>query len=431
MTVLEALRDILLNLGLVDSPSTAVTVSRVIALALAVIASVVAYAVARYLLVRRTIRAIETSRGQLASILLERRVLHRLCVLAPLVVINAAIPHVLAGYDEWISTAQRAVWLLIAFVATLVVDASLNAALDFYETSELSKRAPVRSVVQASKIIVYLLAGVLTLSLLLNLPLVVVLGTVGALFAVAGFVFHDPILGFVGSIQLAANDMVAIGDQIEMPEYHADGDVLEINMTTVKVQNFDKSITTIPTYALVKEAVKNWRGMEESGGRRIKRAVHIDISTIKFCTDQMLEAFSKLEYAAEYIDRKKMDLAAEGEGTRYTAPRLLHERHVTNVEVFQAYVTAYLRDHPLVNQDMRVMVRQLAPSASGLPVEIWAFSRDTSLDNHAALQSEIMSHILSIVPEFDLKVFQYPAGSDLKEFLGETGLASAEQADLE
>ncbi len=415
MTVLESLREVLQNLGWFDSPSTALTASRAIALALSVFLSVVAYVVARYLLVRRTIRAIETSRGQLASILLERRVLHRLCLLAPLVVIHAAIPHVLAGYDEWISTVQRAVGLLIALVATLVVNASLNAALDYYETSELSKRVPVRSVVQASKIIVYLLAGGLTLSLLLNLPLVVVLGSVGALLAVSGFVFHDPILGFVGSIQLAANDMVAVGDQIEMPQYHADGDVLEINMTTVKVQNFDKSITTIPTYALVKEAVKNWRGMEESGGRHIKRAVHIDVSTIRFCTDQMLEAFSKLDYAAEYADRKKMELAAEGEATRYTASRPLNERHVTNVDVFQAYVAAYLRDHPLVNQDMRVMVRQLAPSANGLPVEIWAFCRDTSLDNYEALQSEIMSHILSIVPEFDLKVYQYPAGSDIKE----------------
>ncbi len=429
MTVLEALRDILLNFGLVDSPSTALAVSRVIALALAVILSVVAYAVARYLLVRRTIRAIETSRGQLASILLERRVLHRLCILAPLVVMYAAIPHVLAGHEEVIRTVQRAMWLLLAFIGTLAVDATLNAALDFYETSELSKKAPVRSVVQASRIIVYLLAGVLTLSLLLDLPLVVVLGTVGALFAVSGFVLHDPILGFVGSIQLAANDMVAIGDQIEMPEYHADGDVLEINMTTVKVQNFDKSITTIPTYALVREAVKNWRGMQESGGRRIKRAVYIDISTIKVCTDQMLEAFSKLDHAREYIERKMMEIAADGEAAQYTGRGLLIEGRVTNVDVFQAYVTGYLRSHPLVNQDMRVMVRQLAPTPNGLPVEIWAFSTDTNLDNYEAVQSEILSHALSVVPEFDLRVYQYPAGSELKEFLGESGRASGAYTD--
>lgn len=413
--MLGIIQNLLMALGLVDSPSTGLTVSRATAFALAIALAIVAYAVARYLLFRGAVKITGPNSRQLTSALLESKVLHRLCLLAPLVVMDAAIPHVLAGYDEWISTAHRGMWLLIALVATLVVDASLNAALDFYETSELSKKAPVRSVVQASKIVVYLLAGVLTLSLLLDIPLVVVLGTVGALLAVSGFVLHDPILGFVASLQLAANDMVAIGDQIEMPQYHADGDVSEINMTTVKVQNFDKSITTIPTYALVREAVKNWRGMRESGGRRIKRAVYIDIGTIKFCTREMLEAVSKLDYAAEYIDRKKMEIAADGEATRHSAPGLLNERRITNTDVFQAYVTAYLRDHPLVNQDMRVVVRQLAPSANGLPVEIWAFSRDTSFDNHEALQSEIMSHILSIVPEFDLKVFQHPAGSDVKE----------------
>jgi miniconductance mechanosensitive channel len=429
MTVLESLGVLLLNWSLVDSPSGGLTASRAISFGLAITLAIVAYAVARYLLFRGVVRIIGPDRRQLTSALLESKVLHRLCVLAPLVVINAAIPHVLAGCDEWISTTQRGMWLLIAFVATLVVDASLNAALDYYETSELSKRAPVRSVVQACKIVVYLTAGILTLSLLLAVPPVVILGTVGALLAVSGFVFHDPILGFVGSIQLAANDVVAVGDQIEMPEYHADGDVLEINMTTVKVQNFDKSITTIPTYTLVRQAVRNWRGMQESGGRRIKRAVYIDISTIKFCTDQMLEAFSKLDHAREYIERKVMEIAADGEAAQYTGPGLLNEGRVTNVDVFQAYVIGYLRSHPLINQDMRVMVRQLAPTPNGLPVEIWAFSRDTNFDNYEALQSEIMSHVLSIVPEFDLRVYQYPAGSELKEFLGESGRASGAHTD--
>jgi miniconductance mechanosensitive channel len=427
MTVLEGLADVLPNLGLVHSPSTALTVSRVIALVLAIALSIAAYAVARYFLVRRGVRIIESSRSQLASILLERRVLHRLCILGPLVVMYAAIPHVLAGYEDLISTTQRATRLLFALVATLVVDAGLNAALDYYETSELSKKAPLRSVVQASKIIVYLLAGVLTLSLLLDLPLVVVLGTVGALFAVSGFVFHDPILGLVASIRIAANDMVAIGDQIEVPEYHADGEVLEISMTTVKVQNFDKSITTIPTYALVSQAVKNWRGMQGSGGRRIKRAVYIDISTIRFCTAEMLEAHVKLGHTVEYVDRKMMiEIEADGEATQYSAPGLSVEGRITNVDLFQAYVTGYLRNHPGINQDMRVMVRQLAPTPNGLPVEIWAFSRDTNLDNYEAVQSEILSHVLSVVPDFDLKVFQYPAGSDLKELTGRTDDPSQE-----
>lgn len=406
MTVVESLRDILLGLGLLDSSITALTVARVIALAVAVLLSIAGYAVARRLLLGRSIRAIEAGRGLLASVLLQRRVLHRLCILAPLVIMHASIPHVLAGHGEVILTARRVIGLLLALTGTLVVDAALNAALDYHETSGHAQKASVRSVVQASKIVVYLLVGVMVFSFLLEVPLLAMLTAFGALLAVSGFVLHDPILGFVGSLQLAANDMVAIGDQIEMPEYHAEGHVVEINMTTVKVQNFDKSITTIPTYGLIREPVKNWRAMEESGGRQIRRAVFIDISTIKFCTEEMLTAFMKLGHTAEYIDRKRMETAADGKAGADSGHGPPNEAGITNVDVFQAYVTGYLRSHPGINQRMRALVRQLDPTPHGLPVEIWAFTKATDFDNHEAVQSEILSHVLTIAPEFDLRIFQ-------------------------
>ena len=232
------------------------------------------------------------------------------------------------------------------------------------------------------------------------------IGGLGAMTAVLMLIFKDPILGFMGGIQLSANQMVQRGDWIEMPKYGADGDVLEVALTTVKVQNFDKTITTVPTYALISESFKNWRGMSESGGRRIKRAINIDMSSIRFCDDAMLERLSKIHYMADYLTEKRREIetwTATHEGEPATS---LHPRRLTNIGTFRAYIVAYLRHHPKIHPQLTFLVRQLAPTVHGLPLEVYVFSTDQNWINYEGIQSNIFDHLLAVVPEFDLRVYQ-------------------------
>jgi miniconductance mechanosensitive channel len=238
------------------------------------------------------------------------------------------------------------------------------------------------------------------------------LSGLGALTAVLLLVFKDTILGFVAGIQLSANKMVAVGDWIEMPKYGADGDVIDVALTTVKVQNFDKTITTIPAYALISDSFKNWRGMFQSGGRRIKRAVHIDMQTVMFCNEEMLARFAKIQYISEYIQRKKEELEKHNAKHQVDNSNLVNGRRMTNVGTFRAYVTEYLKNHPKIHRELTFLVRQLAPGESGLPIEIYVFTNDTEWAHYEAIQADIFDHILAVLPEFDLRVFQNPSGMD-------------------
>ena len=202
-----------------------------------------------------------------------------------------------------------------------------------------------------------------------------------------------------------------------MPKYGADGDVLEVTLTTVKVQNWDKTVTTIPTYALISESFKNWRGMQDSGGRRIKRAVNIDINSIRFCDEEMLERFEKIQYISEYIDKKKTELEAFNTATKVDNASLANGRRMTNVGTFRAYVQAYLLNHPMISQEMTFLIRQLQSTEYGLPIEVYVFSKDKIWANYEAIQADIFDHILAVVPEFDLRVYQNPSGSDFRNLL--------------
>ncbi|MBE9483591.1 MAG: mechanosensitive ion channel, partial [Bacteroidetes bacterium] len=222
----------------------------------------------------------------------------------------------------------------------------------------------------------------------------------------------DPILGFVGGIQLSANNMVRIGDWIEMPKYGANGTVTDISLTTVKVQNWNKTITTIPTYTLITDYFKNWRGMEESGGRRIKRSINIDMNSIKFCTPEMLERFQKFEYVSEYVEETEKQLTNYNDKKNIDNDILVNGRRQTNIGIFRAYLKGYLRNNPKVHNDMTFLVRQLQPTGDGLPIEVYVFSKDQEWDIYEDNQADIFDHILAVVQEFDLKVFQQPTGRD-------------------
>jgi miniconductance mechanosensitive channel len=232
-------------------------------------------------------------------------------------------------------------------------------------------------------------------------------------------VFKDPILGFVASIQIASLDLVHVGDWIQMPKHGADGDVIDVSLTTVKVQNFDKTISTLPTYALISESFINWRGMQESGGRRIKRSIRIDMGTVKFCTPQMIERFKRIHRLKDYIARKEEELAEYNRNEGIDGhSNIVNGRRLTNVGTFRAYIQEYLRHHPMVNQEMTFLIRHLQPTEYGLPIEIYVFSKDKVWAHYEAIQADIFDHILAAVPEFDLRVFQAPSGYDLQQIGG-------------
>jgi len=291
---------------------------------------------------------------------------------------------------------------------------SLNALVAIHDTLEFGRKMPVRSFVQAVKVVLFLVVGVVVVSVLLGRSPAYLLGGLGAVAAVLMLVFKDSILGLVAGIHLSLNHMVHIGDWIEMPKYGADGTVTDISLTTVKVQNWDRTVSTIPTYALISDSFRNWRGMTESGGRRIMRAVHIDMTSIRFCTEEMLARFKTFRYIAEYVERKVEEIAGHNAEKGFDESDLVNGRHLTNIGTFRAYLGAYLRNHPMIHQDMTFLVRHLAPTERGLPVQIYVFCKDQRWAHYEGIQADIFDHVLAIIPEFGLRVFQNPTGADFQ-----------------
>lgn len=299
--------------------------------------------------------------------------------------------------------------LIIVFVANSV----LNAGMEIYNTTEYSHHRPIKGYVQLLKILVYFMAAILIIAALLNRNPTFLLTWMGTMAAVLLLVFKDTILGFVASIQLSANNMVKIGDWIEMKSHRADGTVLDITLNTVKVQNWDKTISTIPTYALVSESFNNWKGMEESGGRRIKRAINIDLGSIRFCDSAMLSRFERFELIRDYVKEKDFEIREYNATNNISNDDVISGRQQTNVGVFRKYLEVYLRQHPMINLDMTFLVRQLPSTATGLPIEIYVFCKDQAWANYESIQSDIFDHIFAVIPEFELKVYQEPSGSDI------------------
>ncbi|NDY43200.1 mechanosensitive ion channel [Dissulfurirhabdus thermomarina] len=309
--------------------------------------------------------------------------------------------------------ADRVLGAYAFLVLLVLLERLLSAADDIYRTYPVSQRRPVKGYIQVLKIFLWVVGGVCTVSLLLGRSPWVFLSGVGALTAVLLFVFRDTILSLVASLEIASNDMVRVGDWIEMPKYHADGDVVEMALHTVKVQNWDKTITTIPTYKLIEESFRNWRGMQEAGGRRIARALYLDQTSVRFCDPDLLERLRRIQILADYIARKEAELATYNAARGVDASVPVNGRRMTNLGTFRAYVEAYLRHHPRIRQDMTLLVRQLAPTPEGLPLQVYAFTDTTAWAAYEAIQSDIFDHLLAALPEFGLRVFQKPSGHDL------------------
>jgi miniconductance mechanosensitive channel len=418
--MLEILTTWLTDLGMADD--MAAHMARGISIAGVLVLGIAADFVAKHYILSALTHIISRSRSKWDDAVVRQRALSRLAHLAPALVIYLLAPAALEGMDSVIAFVRSALQVYMIVILMLVLDSLLNSIEEIYQQFRASKEIPIRGFIQVLKLVLYFVAGISVISILLNKTPIYLLSGIGALAAVTMLVFKDAILGFVAGIQLAANRMVAVGDWIEMPKYGADGDVLEVALTTVKVQNWDKTITTIPTYALISDSFKNWRGMTDSGGRRIKRAVNIDLGSIKFCNEEMLERFGKIQYISEYIEQKKHELEAFNQSKNVDNRSLVNGRRMTNIGTFRAYVRAYLHDHPAINQDMTFLVRQLPPTEHGLPIEVYVFSNNTVWANYEAIQADIFDHILAVVPEFDLCLYQNPAGSDIRTAWGKVEL---------
>ncbi len=342
----------------------------------------------------------------------------RLTLFLPAVLMYRLLDVFYPAGSRSLALTRTGMHVILVVGGVLALDTLLNAFSMIYTESERAKNAPIKGFLQIAKIVIYFVAGIVVFATILGKSPVYFFSGLGALTAVLMLIFKDAILGLVAGIQLTANKMVAIGDWLEMPSHGADGDVIDIALTTVKIQNWDRTITTVPTYALISESFKNWRGMSESGGRRIKRSINIDVNTIKFCDEEMLQRFAKIQPIQEYLERKKAEIAAHNESVGADPSCLINGRHLTNVGTFRAYVAAYLRNHPQVNQNMTFLVRHLHPGDNGLPIEVYVFCNDKAWANYEAIQADIFDHILAVVPEFDLRVFQNPSGHDFRSLVG-------------
>ncbi len=409
------IEDWLLQRGLAAGATAAVTTAAEIAFV--VVLAAIADAVAKRVVVRGLENLVGRTTAQWDDVIVRRRLLHRLAHLAPALVIYVFVPSVLEGYGAWIVVVRRAALIYMLAATVLATDGVLSALLEIVQSSKYARDLPVKSVIQVLKLILYGVAAIAVVSLIIGQSPGLLLSGVGAMTAVLMLIFKDPLLGLVAGVQLSANQMVARGDWIEMPKYGADGDVLEVALTTVKVQNWDKTITTIPTNALITESFKNWRGMSASGGRRIKRAINIDMNSIRFCDKEMVERFSMIQYIAEYLEKKRQEVSSWNAARHVDASDSVNARQLTNIGTFRAYVVAYLRNHPMVHQEMTFLVRQLAPTAHGLPIEIYVFSRDQRWSQYEDIQADIFDHILAMVPAFDLRVYQNPSGSDVRDLV--------------
>ena len=395
-------------------------IARGVAVALIILFSILANLVAKRVILRGVKAVVKRSKYKWDDKFLDRNVFGRLSHIAPALVIYMLTPVALASSGEsdltltLIDYVKRFSLIYMLVVALLALDSFFNATLDIYRTFDISKHIPIKSFIQVAKLFLYFLGIIFAIALLVGQSPLKLIAGLGAMTAVLMLVFKDPILGFVAGIQLTTNKMVARGDWIEVPKYGVDGDVEEVALTTVKVRNFDNTVSTIPTYALISESFKNWRGMTESGGRRIKRAIHFDIGSIRFCDEDMLERFSKIQFISEYLNKKRKEVAEHNKAKQVDNSALANGRRLTNIGTFRAYIEAYLRNQEMITQELTFLVRQLKPTEKGLPIEIYVFCKDKRWAPYEAIQADIFDHLLAVIPEFDLKVFQNPTGGDFR-----------------
>ena len=357
----------------------------------------------------------KNTKSKFDDFLLKNKVPSIIACFPPILLLFFSLDDILSKYPTGLDFIQILLEVFGALITIIFVKRLLNSIKDYLKTLSNFSDKPIDSYIQVIMIFIWFFGIMVIFSIISGKDVGTFLATLGALSAVILLIFKDTILGFVASIQVTVNDIVRIGDWITMKSYHADGDVIEINLSTVKVQNFDKTITSIPTYKLVSDSFINWRGMSESGGRRIKRSILIKVSSIKFLNDEKLTELKEIERISSYITQRKEDIEKDNKDKGVNKKLLLNGRNMTNIGLFRRYALAYLKDHPQISQELTVMVRQLAPSPEGIPLEIYVFVKDKVWINYEKIMSDIFDHLLAAIPTFDLECFEYTSEKSFRK----------------
>lgn len=380
-----------------------------IIMVLTLIIAIIMHYITSYIIKNHLIKLIEKSETKWDDFLIENNVFKYLNALVPLIVFQIMIRKL----NFFKSFFEKTIDIGMVIIFTLIANGILSVFSDIYSTYSISKRRPIKSYLQVMSLFLVVVAATISVGIIMDKSPLKILSGIGAMTAVIMLIFKDAILGFVASIQLAANNMVGIGDWIEMPNQLADGDVIEINLTNVKVQNFDKTITTIPSYALVSNSFRNWKGMQSTGSRRIKRSIFLDSNSVKFLSLEEVKEYKKIDLLKAYIEKKEKEIDDSNRDKNIMSTPI-NGRRFTNIGMFRAYVELYLKNSPYINQKLTLLVRQQEPTFQGIPLEIYCFAKTIVWQEYEGIQSDLFEHLIPTIHAFDLAVFQNPTGNDLR-----------------
>lgn len=373
--------------------------------------------ICRRIILRAVAKLVKQTKATWDDIVFDPKVMVHISRMVAPVLIYIAIPMAFPEHTDsaFLDLLHRLCLIYIIAVFLRFISVFLAAVYHVYSEKEQYKDKPMKGLLQTAQVTLFFVGAIIIVSILINRNPMVLLTGLGASAAILLLVFKDSIMGFVSGIQLSANNMLKVGDWISMPKYGADGTVIEVTLNTVKVRNWDNTIITIPPYLLVSDSFQNWQGMRESGGRRVKRSINIDMSSVRFCTPEMLAKYRKIQLLKDYIDETEKVVKEYNKERHIDNSILVNGRRQTNLGVFRAYLTNYLRSLPTVNQELTCMVRQLQPTGTGIPMELYFFSASKDWIPYEGVQSDVFDHVLAIIPEFGLSVFQNPSGEDLKK----------------
>ena len=413
MEILQSIDNLLISWGI--SPSLADSLDQFIAFALVLVIAFLADAVCRHILLKIVAHLVRKTKATWNDIVFDHKVMVHLSRMVAPVIIYIFVPVAFAeAGSATLAFIQRICLIYIIITFLSFINSFLKAVYTVYSAKEQLRDRPLKGMLQTVQVILWFVGAIVIVSILINKSPVSLLAGLGASAAILMLVFKDSIMGFVSGVQLSANDMLKVGDWIAMPKYGADGTVIEVTLNTVKVRNWDNTIVTIPPYLLVSDSFQNWRGMRESGGRRVKRSINIDMTSVKFCTPEMLAKYRKIRLLKDYVEHTEQVIADYNEKNHIDNSILVNGRRQTNLGVFRAYLTAYLKSLPDVNQELTCMVRQLQPTDHGIPMELYFFCSLKDWVPYEGVQADVFDHVLAIIPEFDLQVFQSPSGRDFQ-----------------
>jgi len=415
----DKLIELLYSTGLSESDAIWIgELSMTIAL---IVVAILSYFITRKVMESIMIPLVRRTENQFDDILVKNKFFVKLSYLVPAWILYAFNANTISipFLNDILSTLLEGFFVVNVVI---IINSILSSANDLYDQFEYSKDHPLKALFQVFKIVSWIIGFMMIIGVFLNRDISTLFLSLGAVSAVLLLVFKDPILGLVGGFQLTFNKMLSIGDWIEMPKFGADGTVLEINLTTVKVQNWDNTVVTLPTYNLMTDSFKNWRGMEESGGRRIKRSINLDIDSIKFVDDEMMEKFKKIHVLRPYLDQKAKELQAYNEEFKPDPTSIINGRRQTNIGVFRAYLEYYLHNRTDIHEGKTFLVRQMQPTDKGLPIEIYVFAKTVAWAKYESIQADIFDHVMAAIPEFGLRIFQLPNNSGLQNILSKSKL---------